>query len=80
MFDLLQTTKRRQGRFMHRRSRLEMDVLVQQSELHSTRADHLASIRCLFTSDETEDRAFAGAVATDQSDVFAGIDLQRRAA
>jgi len=65
---------------MHRRARLEMDVLVQQSKFDAARTDHLASIRCLFTSDETENRALAGAVSTDESHVFAGINLQRRAA
>jgi hypothetical protein len=55
-------------------------VLVQQTQTHPTRTDHVATIRSLFTSNETEDRALAGAISTDKSDVFTGIDLQGRAA
>ena len=61
------------------RARLEVNVLVQQAQLHAARADHVAAIRCLITSDETEDRALAGAVSTYKSDVFSGVHLQRGA-
>jgi hypothetical protein len=54
-----------------------VDVLVQQSQLHAARTDHLASISRFFTSDESEDRSLAGAVSPDEPHMFAGIDLQR---
>jgi hypothetical protein len=80
VLDLLQTAKRSESGFVDRRTRLEVDVLVQESELHATRAHDVATIRCLIASDETEDRALAGAVAADEPDVFTGVHLQRRAA
>jgi hypothetical protein len=80
VFDLLQPTKRSERRLVNRRAGLEVNVLVQQAQLHSARAHHVATIRCLITSDETKDRALAGAVSAYQSDVFARIHLQRRAA
>src|SRR5688500_7635210 len=43
MFDLLQATKSRQRRFVHGRSRLEMDVLVQQTQISAARTDHLTA-------------------------------------
>lgn len=64
---------------MDRGSGLEVYVLVQQAELNAARAHYVATIRCLITSDETEDRTLAGAVSTYKSDVFSGIDLQGRA-
>ena len=64
---------------MDRRSRLEVNVLVQQTQLHATRAHHVAAIRGLFTSDETEDRALAGAVSAYKSYVFSRVHLQRSA-
>ena len=65
---------------MDRRTGFEVDVLVQQAQSHATRAHDVAAIRRLVTTNETEDRAFTGAVSTYKSDVFSGIDLQRRAA
>jgi len=64
---------------MDRRTGFEVNMLVQQAQLQSTRTDHVATIRGLITSDETKDRALAGAVSTDESDVFSSIYLQRRA-
>jgi hypothetical protein len=52
-----------------------MNVLVQQTELHATSANHVAAIRRLLASDETKDRALARAVATDESDVLARVYL-----
>jgi hypothetical protein len=60
---------------MHRRTWLEVNVLVQQTQLDATRAHDVAAIRRLVTADETEDRAFAGAVSTYKSDVFSRINL-----
>ena len=64
---------------MNSRSGLEVHVLVQQSQLYTSRANDIATIRSLITSDETEDRALAGAVSTYKSNVFSGVHLQRRA-
>jgi hypothetical protein len=64
---------------MDRRSRLEVNVLVQQTQLHAARANYVSAIRRLITSDETKDRALAGAVPTYKSDVFSRVHLQRRA-
>jgi hypothetical protein len=52
-----------------------MDVLVQEAQLHAARADDVAAIRCFIAPHETEDRALTGAVAADESGVFAGIHL-----
>ena len=65
---------------MDRRTRLEMNVLVQQSQLHTASAHDVATIRSLVTPDKTKDRAFARAVSTYQADVFTRIHLQRCAA
>lgn len=54
----------------------EVNVLVQEAELDAARTHNIAAIRRLITSDETKDRALAGAVSTDESDVFARIHLQ----
>jgi hypothetical protein len=75
MFNLLETAKRSQRRFMDRRARLEMYVLVQETQTNATRAHDIATICRLVISDETEDRALAGAVSADKSDVFSGIYL-----
>ena len=45
VFDLLQMTKRRERRLVDRRAGLEVNVLVQQAELHAARAHHVAAIR-----------------------------------
>jgi len=58
------------------RAGLEVDVLVQEPELHATRAYDVATIRRLIASDETKDRALAGAVAADEPNVLAPVDLQ----
>ena len=64
---------------MDRRTGLEVNVLVQQTQLHSTRTHDVATIRRLITSVETEDCTLAGAVSTHESDVFSRVYLQRRA-
>jgi hypothetical protein len=79
MFDLLQTTKGSKRRLMNRRTRLEVNMLVQQSEFHSARAHDVTTIRGFIASDEAKDRALTGAVAAYQADVLARIYLQRRA-
>jgi hypothetical protein len=52
-----------------------MNVLVQQAETKAAGTHDVAAIRRLVTADETEDRAFAGAVSTYKSDVFSRINL-----
>jgi hypothetical protein len=79
MFNLLQPTESSKRRLMDRGARLKVNVLVQQAQLHASRADHVAAIRCLFTSNKAEDRALAGAVSTYKSNVFSGVHLQRSA-
>lgn len=64
---------------MDRRTGFEMYVLVQEAELYAARTHDIAAIGSLVGSDETEDRALAGAVSTYKSDVLSGIDLQGRA-
>jgi hypothetical protein len=80
MFDLLQTSKGSKRRLMNRRTRFEVNVLVQQTKLHSTRAHDVTTIRRFITSDETKDRAFPGPVASYQAHVLTRIYLQRRTA
>ena len=64
---------------MDRRAGFEMYVLVQEAELYAACAHDVAAIGGFVVSDETKDRALAGAVPSDKSDVLSGIDLQRRA-
>jgi adenylosuccinate lyase len=75
VLDLLQPTKGSESRFVDCRTGFEVDVLVQQAELHVTGADDVAAIRSVIASDETKDRALASAVATDESDVLARVYL-----
>jgi len=79
MFDLLKPAKRSKRRLMDRRARLEVNVLVQQAQLDAARADHVAAIRCLISSDEAKDRALSGAVSAYKSYVFSRVHLQRGA-
>jgi hypothetical protein len=57
-----------------------MNMLVQQTQLQTARADHVTTIRCLVTADEPKDRALTRAVSADKSYVFSRIHLQRRTA
>jgi hypothetical protein len=61
---------------MNRRTGLEVNVLVQQTEFHSARAHDVTTICRFITSDETKDRTLTGAVAAYKSDVLTRIDLQ----
>jgi len=80
VFDLLQMPKRRQRRLVNGRAGLEMNVLSQQTETHSSRTDDLAAIRWLFIIDESKNCCLAGSVSTHQPDMFTWINLQRDAA
>jgi hypothetical protein len=64
---------------MDRRSGLEVYVLVQQAQLNAASAHYVTAIRCLITSDKTEDRAFSSAVSAYKSYVFSRVYLERRA-
>jgi len=75
VLDLLETPKRGERRFMHRRTGFEVYMLVQEAETKPTHAHDVASIRRLVATDETEDRALAGAVSTYQPYVFSGVYL-----
>jgi hypothetical protein len=76
VLDLLQATERGQRRFVDCRAWFEVNVLVQEAQLNVARAHDVAAIRCFFTSDETKDRALAGAVSTNEPNVFAGVHLE----
>ena len=65
---------------MDRGTGLEMDVLVQQAQLNTTRTHHVSTIRRLIATDETEDRALPRAVSADKSYMFSRVHLQGRAA
>ena len=64
---------------MDRRSGLEMYVLVQQAQFNAARANYVATIRRLITSDKTEDRTLSRAVSAYKSYVFSRVYLERRA-
>src|ERR1700754_4633061 len=76
MFDLLQTPEGCQRRFMNRRTGLEVNVLIQQTQFHSTSAHNISTIRRFITSDETKDRALTGAIAAYEPNVLTRIHLQ----
>ena len=62
---------------MNRRTRFEVNVLVQQTEFHSARTHDVTTIGRFIASDETKDRALTGAVTAYKSDVLTRIYLQR---
>jgi hypothetical protein len=80
MLNLLQATERSEGRLMNSRAVFKLYVLVQESESNSFRAHDVASICGFFARHETKDGSFARTVATNETDVFTGIYLQRGAA
>jgi hypothetical protein len=80
VFDLLQASKGSKRRLVNGRTGFEVNVLVQQTKFHSTRTHNITTIRGFITSDETKDRALAGAVAAYQANVLTRIYLKRRAA
>jgi len=79
VLNLLKPAKCRKRGLMDRRSRLEVNVLVQQTQLHAARTHYVAAIRSLITSDKTEDRALSSAVSTYKSYVFSCVNLHRSA-
>jgi hypothetical protein len=76
VFDLLQTSKRRERGLVNRRTRLEVNVLVQQTQLYSTSANDVATVCRVLASDETKDRALPGSIAAYKPDVLTRIYLQ----
>src|SRR5262249_34864671 len=75
VFDLLQTSECGESRFMNGRAWFEVNVLVQQPEFYAARANHVTAISGFLSSNETKDGALAGAVATDEANVLAGVHL-----
>jgi len=52
-------------------------MLVQQTQTYSSRLHNVALISGLLTANQTKDCALASAVATDKTNMFTWIDLQR---
>jgi hypothetical protein len=75
VLDLLKPAKRRERRFVNRRSLLEVNVLGEQTQFQSSRPHYFTAIRRLFAGDEAKDGCFAGAVSTDKPNVLARINL-----
>jgi hypothetical protein len=79
VFNLLKSPERAQRRFVNCRSRFEVNVLGQKTELQRAGARDFTAIGCFITSYEPKDGRLAGAVATDKPHVLARINLQARA-
>ena len=71
VLNLLETAESGERRLVDGRAWFEMNVLVQQPELNAARPDDVAAVGGFVKPDEAEDRALAGAVAADQSDLVA---------
>jgi len=80
VFDLLQPSKRCQRGLVHGRAGFEVNVLGQQSKFQASRAHNFTPIRRLFLGHQPKDRRLSGPVSSDQTDMLAGIDLERGAA
>jgi len=80
MLELLQMAKRCERGLVHGRAQVEVDMLREQSELESTGTRDFTAIGRLFFGYQAKNRRFARAIASDQTDVLARIDLKRRAA
>jgi len=72
---LLEMTERGEGRLMHRGSWLKLYVLVQETQSHRSRSDDVPAICGFISGDETKHRSLPGAVATDKTNVLAGVYL-----
>jgi len=72
---LLEMTERSESRLMHRGSGLKLYVLVQKTQSHRSRSDDVAAIGSFISGDETKHRTLPRAVATDKTDVLAGVYL-----
>jgi hypothetical protein len=77
---LLEMAERCESRLMHRRTRLKLNVLVQETEPHCFRPDDVAAICIFISGDETKYRTLSRAVATDKTDVLPRVYLERGAA
>jgi glycerol-3-phosphate responsive antiterminator len=76
MFDLLQEAEGCERRFVHGHPRLEVYVLLKESEIKTTRANHVAAIRRFFAADQTKQRSLSGTIPAYQPDVLARVNLQ----
>jgi hypothetical protein len=76
VLDLLKPSEGGERRFVHSRSRFEMNMLREQPELQTARTYDFTAVGAFFARYEAEDRCLTRAVPTDQSDVLCGIDLQ----
>jgi hypothetical protein len=79
VFDLLQPAKRRERRFMHSRTLLKVNVLRQQAQLQPSGAHDVATVRRLFLRHQLEYGRLARSVTAYQTNMLAGIDLERGA-
>jgi hypothetical protein len=75
VLDLLEVTERCESRLMHRGPWLKLYVLVQETESHCFRSDNVPAICGFISSDETKDCTLSSAVATDKTNMLAGINL-----
>jgi hypothetical protein len=80
VLDALEVLEGGERRLMDGRARLEVDVLFEQPEAQAARAHHLAAVGRLLAGDEAEEGRLARAVAADQPDVLAGVELHGEAA
>jgi hypothetical protein len=76
VFNLLQATERSQRRFMHRGSRFKMNMLREQTKADASRPNHIPTVRRLLPAYQAKNGCLAGTVASYESHVFAGINLQ----
>src|SRR2546426_5698497 len=77
VLDLLQAAKSRKCGFVNRCAGFRMYMLSEQTKTNVTGANYIASVCCLLATDQSKDRGFPGAVATDKTDALARIYLQR---
>jgi hypothetical protein len=75
VFDLLQTSERSEGGFVNSGTGFKMNMLVQQTQLHAARANHVTAIGSLLCSDQTKDGALTRAVTTYETNMLAGVHL-----
>ena len=66
------------GLVQHRAARHFLDVLAEVADGQLLRDGDLAVVDAFFAGDHAEDGGLAGAVGSDQADLFARIELERR--
>jgi hypothetical protein len=80
VLDLLEASEGCERRFMDGHARLEIDVLFEQAEFESTRTHYVAAVGRLFAANQAKQGGLARAVAPDEADMLARVDLERHAA